>query len=52
MAEPSDFNLQNQWFVMAHNLDDPGDVERMAGPFTDQAHAEAEAERLQSQGSN
>jgi len=47
MAEPSDFNLQDQWFVMAHNLDDPGDVEQAAGPFADQADAEAEAARLQ-----
>ena len=47
-AEPSDYFSQDQWFVMAHNLDDAGDVEQVAGPFTSRAEADAEARRLQS----
>lgn len=47
MAEPSDFKLQDQWFVMAHNLDNAGDVVRVAGPFSSRNEAEAEAQQLQ-----
>jgi len=47
MAEPSDFDSQDQWFVMAHNLDDAADVEQAAGPFTNQADANAEIRRLE-----
>jgi hypothetical protein len=50
VAEPSSFDLQDQWFVIAHNLDDAGDVEKVAGPFTNQADADAEARRLQNSG--
>ena len=33
-AEPTDcFNLKGDWVVLAHNLDDAGDVEQVAGPF-------------------
>jgi hypothetical protein len=47
MAEPSNFELQDQWFVMAHNLDDPADVEQIAGPFPNRAQADLVAQRLQ-----
>jgi hypothetical protein len=47
VAEPTDFNSQDQWFVMAHNLDNAGDVEQVSGPFATRALAEAEAQRLQ-----
>jgi len=48
VAEPSDcFNLWGQWVVMAHNLDDAGDVEQIGGPFATETEAEAEAQRLQ-----
>ena len=47
VAEPSDFKLQDQWFVMAHNLDNAGDVVRVAGPFSSRTEAEAEAQQLQ-----
>jgi hypothetical protein len=33
--------------VMAHNLDDAGDVEQVGGPFPTETEAEAEAERLE-----
>ena len=33
VAEPSDcFNLRGEWVVMAHNLDDAGDVDQLAAP--------------------
>jgi hypothetical protein len=45
--EPSDCsNLKGDWVVTAHNLDDAGDVEQIAGPFATRAEAEAEAKRL------
>jgi hypothetical protein len=49
VAEPSDcFNPEKgEWVVMAHNLDDAGDVKQVGGPFATQAEAEAEAQRLQ-----
>ena len=48
MAEPIDyFTLRREWVVMAHNLDDAGDVEQVGGPFATQAEADAEAERLE-----
>lgn len=47
VAEPSDFDSQDQWFVMAHNLDDVPDVEQVAGPFTNEADANAEIRRLE-----
>ena len=48
MAEPQDcFNLKGEWVVMAHNLDDAGDVEQVGGPFVSRAEAEAEAQRLE-----
>ena len=48
MAEPRDcFNLKGDWAVMAHNLDDAGDVEQVGGPFPTQKEAEAEAGRLE-----
>ena len=47
VAEPTDpFNLKCKWVVMAHNLDDAGDVEQIAGPFASETEAEAEAQRL------
>jgi hypothetical protein len=47
VAEPGDcFNLKGDWVVMAHNLDDAGDVEQVSSPFPTQAEAEAEADRL------
>jgi hypothetical protein len=52
VAEPSDFDSQDRWFVMAHNLDDAGNVEQVAGPFANKAEAEAEAHRLQAHVSN
>ena len=34
VAEPTDcFNLKGHWVVMAHNLDDAGDVERVWRPL-------------------
>ena len=48
VAEPGDcFNLKGDWVVMAHNLDDAGDVEQVGGPFPTETEAEAEAERLE-----
>ncbi len=48
VAEPTDcFNLKGDWVVMAHNLDDVGDVEQVSGPFPTQTEAEGEAERLE-----
>jgi hypothetical protein len=48
VAEPRDcFNLKGDWVVMAHNLDDAGDVEQIGGRFPTQTEAEAEAERLE-----
>jgi hypothetical protein len=47
MVEPSDFDVQDQWFVMAHDLEDSSDVEQVAGPFPNRAQAETEAQRLQ-----
>ena len=48
MAEPGDcFNLKGDWVVMAHNLDDAGDVEQVGGPFPTETEAEAEVERLE-----
>jgi hypothetical protein len=48
VAEPRDcFNLKGDWVVMAHNLDDAGDVEQVGGPFPTQTEAEAEAERFE-----
>jgi hypothetical protein len=35
---------------MAHNLDDAGDVEQVAGPFPNEAEANTEAERFQRNG--
>jgi len=47
-AEPTDcFKPTNQWVVLAHNLDDAGDVEQVAGPFSSRSDAEAAAQRLQ-----
>jgi hypothetical protein len=46
VAEPR-FNLKGDWVVMAHNLDDAGDVEQVGGPFPTETEAEAEAERLE-----
>ena len=47
-AEPTDcFNLKGNWVVMAHNLDDAGDVEQIAGPFASRTDAEAEVRRLE-----
>lgn len=47
-AEPRDcFELKGDWVVMAHNLDDAGDLEQAGGPFPTQTEAEAEAERLE-----
>ena len=48
VAEPRDcFNPKGDWVVMAHNLDDAGDVEQVGGPFPTETEAEAEAERLE-----
>jgi hypothetical protein len=48
VAEPRDcLNLRADWVVMAHNLDDAGDVEQVGGPFATQTEAEAEAKRLE-----
>jgi hypothetical protein len=48
VAEPRDcFNLKGDWVVMAHNLDDAGDVEQVGGPFASRTEAEAEAQRLE-----
>ena len=48
VAEPGDcFNLKGDWVVMAHNLDDAGDVEQVGGPFPTETEAEAEVERLE-----
>ena len=41
------FQPERHWVVMAHNLDDAGDVEQVGGPFPTQTEAEAEAERLE-----
>jgi len=47
VAEPKDcFNLKGDWLVMAHNLDDAGDVDQVGGPFPTEEEAEAEAKRL------
>ena len=47
VAEPRDFfNLKGDWVVMAHNLDDAGDVEQVGAILPTKAEAEAEAERL------
>ena len=47
VAEPKVFfNLKGDWVVMAHNLDDAGDVEQIGGAFPTKAEAEVEAERL------
>jgi hypothetical protein len=47
VGEPGDFfNLKGDWVVMAHNLDDAGDVEQVGGPFPTEAEAKAQAERL------
>jgi hypothetical protein len=49
-AEPNDcFDLKGDWVVMAHNLDDAGDVEQVAGPFATRTEAEIEARRLGAQ---
>ena len=46
VPEPTDcFNLKGDW--VAHNLDDAGDVEQIAGPFASRTEAEAEAQRLE-----
>lgn len=51
VAEPTDcLNLKGDWIVMAHNLDDAGDVEQVGGPFPTQTEAEAEAERFERSG--
>ena len=43
VAEPIDcFKLKGDWVEMAHNLDDAGDVEQIAGPFASRTEAEAE----------
>ena len=35
VAEPKDcFNLKGDWVVMAHNLDEAGDVEQVGGPHS------------------
>ena len=48
VAELGDcFNRKGDWVVMAHNLDDAGDVEQIGGPFPTETEAEAEAERLE-----
>ena len=48
VAEPRDsFNLKGDWLVMAHNLDDSGDVEQVGRPFPTKVEAEAEAARLE-----
>ena len=48
VAEPRDgFNLKSDWVVMAHNLDDAGDVQQVGGPFASRAEADAEAQRLE-----
>jgi hypothetical protein len=48
VAEPRDcFNPKGDWVVMAHNLDDAGDVEQLGGPSLTQTEAEEEAERLE-----
>jgi hypothetical protein len=48
VAEPSDgFTLTGEWVVMAHNLDDAGDVEQVGGPFATRTEAEAEVQRLE-----
>jgi DNA-directed RNA polymerase beta' subunit len=39
--------LKGGWVVMAHNLDDAGDVEQVGGPFPTRTEAVAEAERLE-----
>ena len=47
VAEPSDcFKLRGEWVVMAHNLDDAGDVKQVGGTFATETEAEAEAQRL------
>lgn len=48
VAEPTDyFKPKNDWVVIAHNLDDAGDVQQVAGPFDSRTDAEAAAQRLQ-----
>jgi hypothetical protein len=48
VAEPKDcFNLKGDWVVMAHNLDDAGDVKQVGGAFPTRTQADAEAERFQ-----
>ena len=46
IAEPKD-ETHCEWFVLAHNLDEAGDVEEVAGPFVTEAEANVEAQRLQ-----
>src|SRR5579864_3163103 len=41
------FNLKGDWVVMAHNLDDAGDVKQVGGAFPTRTQADAEAERFQ-----
>jgi hypothetical protein len=51
LAEPLDPTQASwSWVVMAHNLDDAGDVEQVAGPFPNEAEANTEAERFQRNG--
>jgi len=48
VVEPRDcLNPKGDWVVMAHNLDDAGDVEQVGGPFASRTEAEAEAQRLE-----
>ena len=48
VAEPRDcLNTKGDWVVMAYNLDEPIDVEQVAGPFATRAEAEAEEQRLE-----
>lgn len=48
IAEPRDcFNPKGEWVVMAHNLDDTGDVEQVGSPFHSRTEAEAEVARLE-----
>lgn len=41
------FNMKGDWVVMAHNLDDAGDVKQVGGAFPTRTQADAEAERFQ-----
>jgi hypothetical protein len=46
VADPTDcFNLKGDWVVMAHNLDDAGDVEQVGDPYPTQTEAEAEVRK-------